>query len=157
MLESAYPYNGEGATCPSSWPAALHAPLNKAQPFNCLSTPGGAPANEKTMGNYVSINGPVAIALDATPLQSYTGGILVPDNQTVSCAEYALDHVVTVVGFNDNGTPPYWIVRNSWGNTWGEAGYFRIAKGVGACGMTQAVISVNLKGTPHPKKTCPSA
>lgn len=36
-------------------------------------------------------------------------------------------HGVGIVGYNDNGG--YWIVRNSWGTTWGEAGYFKIRYG----------------------------
>lgn len=48
-----------------------------------------------------------------------------------------LNHNVVVVGFNLLAPLPYWIVRNSWGSSWGEAGYMNlaIAGGAGICGI----------------------
>jgi aminopeptidase C len=45
-----------------------------------------------------------------------------------------LNHAVVAVGYNNAGTP-YWIVRNSWGTSWGESGYIRMAKGRNMCGI----------------------
>jgi len=42
------------------------------------------------------------------------------------CYFAATDHVVNLVGWNDNNGKGYWILRNSWGEDWGEAGYMRI-------------------------------
>ena len=44
-----------------------------------------------------------------------------------------MNHGVLAVGFNDNNVPPYWIIKNSWGTSWGEAGYIRVAKGSNQC------------------------
>ena len=55
----------------------------------------------------------------------------------------AFFHVV-IVGFGSERTllgneKKYWIIRNSWGDRWGEKGYYRIVRGRGACGLDQMV------------------
>lgn len=78
--------------------------------------------------------GPVAAGVDADPLHDYKGGI-VTDNPA-----YEINHIVSIVGW---GTTPeglkYWVVRNSWGEYWGEMGYFRIIRGVKALGLEDSV------------------
>jgi len=67
--------------------------------------------------------GPISCGIDATYILDYTGGIYVGEGDYV-------DHVISVVGW---GTDPqkgrYWIIRNSWGEYWGEFGYMRSAFG----------------------------
>jgi C1A family cysteine protease len=76
--------------------------------------------------------GPVSICLAATKFQTYTGGIL-------STCDNNVDHCVQGVGYDMDGTTPYWIVRNSWGTGWGEKGYIRIAKGKDLCKIADDV------------------
>ena len=42
-----------------------------------------------------------------------------------------------LVGYDTINTPPYWILQNMWGESWGEQGYVRIAitDGPGICGV----------------------
>jgi len=56
---------------------------------------------------------------------------------------YDLDHCVQLTGFGvDNGTK-YWLVKNSWGTSWGEQGYIRLKFGANICGVAdEATIAV---------------
>jgi len=57
-----------------------------------------------------------------------------------------LDHAVQAVGFNaSDSTTPYFVVRNSWGPTWGQQGfiYIGMSGGLGICGMNQDVWTVD--------------
>jgi len=59
-------------------------------------------------------------------------------NNAAACGTN-LDHAVNIVGYGTTGGVNYWLMRNSWGTTWGESGYFQIeqTEGVGICGMNQ--------------------
>jgi len=63
---------------------------------------------------------------------SYSHGIMKP----FLCNKDRLDHGVTVVGYGTDGGD-YWIIKNSWGKTWGEEGYVRLNKGDNTCGVAQ--------------------
>ncbi|KAJ3685712.1 hypothetical protein LUZ61_014876 [Rhynchospora tenuis] len=91
--------------------------------------------NETALMNAVA-NQPVTVSIDASGLffQFYSSGIF-----RGPCG-LNLDHAVTVVGYGGSGTfGKYWIVRNSWGTTWGEEGYIRMWKDsglpTGLCGI----------------------
>lgn len=40
------------------------------------------------------------------------------------------NHLVTLVGYNDNASPKYWEIQNSWGSDWGDNGFFRVEQDV---------------------------
>jgi len=83
--------------------------------------------------------GPVAIAIDASHIQNYVSGVF---SCTGANNFTAVNHGVLAVGYGTDTTttPPtdYYIVRNSWGPSWGESGYIRIVRNKGsapACGI----------------------
>ena len=85
------------------------------------------------------MNGPVAVAVDATTWQLYTGGVF------ANCTYSQLDHTAVAVGYDDTHNPPYWLIKNSWGTSWGENGYIRIAKGSNQCGVKELATTVQVK------------
>jgi cathepsin X len=79
----------------------------------------GSAAMQKEIFN----RGPIACTIDANPLRDYTGGIITTQGG-------GTDHVISVVGWGTDATEGlYWIVRNSWGEYWGEQGYVRVKDG----------------------------
>lgn len=81
--------------------------------------------------------GPVVIGIDAkgANLQQYKGGVASP-----ACDPGAtLNHAMLIVGFGTDGGVPYWKIKNSWGEDWGENGYYRVERGKNACGLANDV------------------
>jgi len=83
---------------------------------------------ESNMASYVQSTGPLSVCVDASKWNSYKGGI-------VSSCGTRVDHCVQAVGV-DASSSGYWKVRNSWGTSWGESGYIRLAYGKNMCAIT---------------------
>jgi C1A family cysteine protease len=136
-LESSYPYTGEDGNCTYSASKAVASVASWTQ----LST------KELDIATWSATNGPVSIAMNADVLMSYTSGVI---TNVASCSPSQIDHAILIVGWNIGSNPPYWIVKNSWGTSWGEQGYFRIIFGKGACGLnTVATSAQGVKPVSH--------
>jgi len=90
--------------------------------------------DEDTMASNLASWAPLSICVDARYWQDYTSGIMT-EWQCDWLVE--LDHCVQAVGYDTTASTPFWIVRNSWGADWGEAGYIRLQYGTNTCGLTQ--------------------
>lgn len=125
--EDNYPYFGTNSTCDTK-EAANHAASIKGYE--------DVPVNSEEALLKAVANQPVSVAIDAGSLtfQFYSSGVFTGPCNT------NLDHGVTIVGYgvSDDGIK-YWLVKNSWGEQWGEQGYVRMQRDVaakeGICGI----------------------
>lgn len=85
-------------------------------------------ARESSLLTAVTQIGPIAITIDAsqTSFQLYSSGIY----SEPACLTTSPNHGVLLVGFGVDSASgvPFWLIRNSWGTGWGEAGYMRIVR-----------------------------
>lgn len=146
MPDRIYPYTGRKQQCrlnsPHTYDDEQHCTSYGCSngnsnritgPLKCVGSER-IPPNEEVLKEALVHHGPVAVALHVTQnLYLYSNGIFVDD----SCNSNNLNHAVLLIGYGrDERTGlDYWIIKNSWGKTWGEEGYFRIQKGLNMCGI----------------------
>eukprot|EP00258_Populus_trichocarpa_P009678 XP_002316398.2 probable cysteine protease RD19D [Populus trichocarpa] len=136
--ESSYPYTGKSGECKFD-PEKIAV---KVANFTSIAV------DENQIAANLVHHGPLAIGLNAIFMQTYIGGVSCP----LICGKKWLNHGVLLVGYGARGYSilrfgykPYWIIKNSWGNHWGEKGYYRLCRGHGMCGMNKMVSAVVTK------------
>ena len=124
--EKDYPYTAVDGTC---------KPV--AQRYAPLTSFVDVPENKTAALKAAIAKQPVSVAIKTKSFvfRSYKSGVITGD----ACG-IELDHAVVAVGYNDKDAVPYYLVRNSWGKTWGEKGHVRIGiqEGPGVCGIQMA-------------------
>ena len=65
----------------------------------------------------------VAVAASSSTFRLYKSGII----SSTACGT-SINHAVNMVGYGVSLGTPYWIIRNSWGTSWGEQGYFKVLR-----------------------------
>jgi len=124
--EASYPYKGATGTCDTS---KISAVVGSNSGYVELPT-----NNYTDLINAVATKGPVAISVAAGGFgwQIYGGGIM------SGSKDFDMDHAVQLVGYGTDGSKDYWLVRNSWGASWGDHGYIRLQRfgeGKEPCGV----------------------
>ena len=127
-VETDDPYEANLESCKACEPQAFFS--------GCVDIPEG---NQQKLKEAVA-NGPVSIAIEADTavFQHYMSGIIT----STKCGKN-LDHGVLIVGYGVENETPYWIVKNSWGENWGENGYVRLLRSEsenddGVCGLAMS-------------------
>jgi C1A family cysteine protease len=128
QTESSYPYTAVDGNCQYN-SGAVVTRVDGSVHFN--------PGDEDALLNGVGSLGPVSVCLDATFMGQYASGIYNDDN----CSpEQYYNHAVLIVGYGTENGIPYWLVKNSWGEGFGEQGYFRIIRGQNKCGIATDMV-----------------
>jgi len=137
-LETDLPYAGSTNQCETYKPAVKVTGYVK-NPVN----------DAKALETAVATSGPQSIIVAAEAWQYYSGGVFTGCSTSwLHGAGSTLDHGVQLVGYS----PDYWIVRNSWGASWGEKGYIRISRVNDAKTYVDEKPSDGVACYPYPKK-----
>ncbi len=128
--EADYPYTsgtGSSGSCQSS----------ACSPIAEFTSCGDVAPNDQISLKGAVATQPVAIAIEADTkvFQSYSSGVI-----TGSACGTSLDHGVLIAGYGEENGVMYWLVKNSWGPTWGDDGYVKIERSdstndPGVCGI----------------------
>ncbi|XP_015974984.1 cathepsin W isoform X2 [Rousettus aegyptiacus] len=140
--EKDYPYQGNVRT--RKCRAKEHKKVAWIQDFIML------PDCEMNIARYLATEGPITVTINMKQLQQYQTGVIKATSS--NCDPRLVDHSVLLVGFGKSRSRhsiPYWILKNSWGASWGEKGYFRLHRGSNACGITKYPLTARVT---HPVK-----
>jgi len=122
-----YPYTGRDGSCrvdKTKFAAHVTGEVNITE---------GA---EKDLFDAVTNAGPVAVAFQVvSDFQSYRSGVY--DSTRCKKGPMDVNHAVLAVGYGTDSASqkPYWIVKNSWGASWGMQGYFNMVRDKNMCGV----------------------
>jgi C1A family cysteine protease len=118
--ETAYPYKAKNQACAAST-ATTHLRISSAHSLS-------HPVAEANLFTSIQNNGPTAVYIDASgsDFQNYKSGVITTGTKK-------LNHAVTAVGWTTNSI----IIKNSWGTSWGQAGYFQLGRGNDVRGVNE--------------------
>ncbi|XP_034170904.2 cathepsin O [Osmia lignaria lignaria] len=89
----------------------------------------------------LATHGPVAAAVNALSWQNYLGGVI---QYHCDGSFDNLNHAVQIIGYDKSGNIPHYIIKNSWGTSFGDKGFMYIAIGNNLCGIANQVSSLDV-------------
>lgn len=137
VSEATYPYSratytGTTGDCDTS----LVTEDNVVATISSWSQVSDSASGESDIYSALVASGPVTIGINAENMQLYQSGIANPS----VCPASGVDHAVLIVGYGSQLGTDYWKIKNSWSDSWGEDGYYRIVAGSNACGLATDVV-----------------
>ncbi|XP_052220908.1 procathepsin L-like isoform X1 [Dreissena polymorpha] len=124
--EECYPYSGQDGRC--------------AYRRDCIGASISGYQNvgksEHSLASSLSSVGPITVTADCSDrgFKSFRNGIYYNPN----CNSNLPTHAMVAVGYVNSSAGNYWIIKNSWGTTWGDKGYVYMAKDKGdTCGLSK--------------------
>jgi len=141
--EASYPYRAKNGICKAS-SGTIGLPKGAVTGYHDVSH-----QMEALMDAVAQQPVSIAIEADKSAFQLYRGGVL-----SKTCGT-KLDHGVLCVGYGTDSTSnqDYWLIKNSWGTTWGEQGFGRLLRGKnskGECGILMQPSYPVVSGEPGP-------
>lgn len=131
-LESDYAYTASDSACKTFTPAV------KVTGYKQLPSNDG-----DALASALATVGPIAVSVAASQWSLYGGGIF--DGCTGSTGA-SINHAVQAVGYSAD----YWIIRNSWGTSWGENGFIRLSRSKDAVLATDEAPADGFSCKPYP-------
>ncbi|CAO1331017.1 unnamed protein product [Diamesa serratosioi] len=125
--EGSYPYKGVAGQCK----------YNKhSLGATCTGYKSIQSGHEEMLMNAAATIGPIAIAVNVKPsFQHYHTGVYFEP----TCSTTNLNHAVLIVGYGSESGHDFWTVKNSWGLSWGQDGYIKMARNKNNnCGIASA-------------------
>lgn len=133
---SAWPYSARDEACRTGLSHEL-----KIKSWSYV--PGGEYSSKDEIKSAIYRYGIVSVGVAAdNAFSNYSSGVFEGSGST------QLNHAVNLIGWSDSGS--YWILKNSWGTSWGESGYMRIKYGANGVGAWANYVVFGDDPTPNP-------
>jgi len=135
--EASYPYQMSGPNACQFNPANIGAKITGFQDVD---------QGDESALQVAVAQQPVSVAIDASQpsFQFYKSGVYYEPQ----CSSLTLDHGVLVVGYGTQGSSDYWLVKNSWGTSWGMEGYILMSRNRdNNCGIASEASYPTIAGT----------
>lgn len=141
--ETCAPYTQSG-TCSFNGGCSLGAKRYRATNHHYVGGYYGGSDHEQIKQELVA-GGPMVMSFEPKEdFMYYKGGVYKSGPNQIHQEWEQVDHAVLLVGYGDDNGSRYWQLQNSWGNDWGEDGYFRMARGMDESGCESIVVAAEV-------------
>mmetsp|Transcript_112768 Transcript_112768/g.318788 ORF Transcript_112768/g.318788 Transcript_112768/m.318788 type:complete len:586 (-) Transcript_112768:159-1916(-) len=143
--ESCAPFSEGGGACEVSPDCDLGSRRYRATAHHYVGGFYGG-SDEALIREELTNNGPIVLSFEPKEdFMYYKEGIYQSAPNKIHQEWEQVDHAVLAVGYGVERGQPYWVLQNSWGNDWGEDGYFRMARGSDESGCESIAVAANVE------------